>query len=169
MRVLAFCLMPNHWHLLLWPQHDGDLAAFMQVLTTTHVRRWRAHRASEGKGYLYQGSYKSFPVQSDDHFYTVCRYVERNPLRANLVGRAEAWRWSSLWSRRQSSLPQDYPPLADWPLPTPADWMALVNQPQTSRELAAIRLSIHRGRPFGERGWRESTAKSLGLASTLHG
>ena len=91
MRLLAYCLMPNHWHLLLWPERGGQLGAFLQRLTTTHVRRWHLHRHSVGRGHLYQGSYKSFPVQDDEHFYRVCRYVERNALRANLVARAQDW------------------------------------------------------------------------------
>jgi hypothetical protein len=88
MRILAYCLMPNHWHFVLWPYDDGDLAAFMHRLTTTHVRRWHLHRHSVGAGHLYQGTFKSFPVQSDAHLLTVCRYVERNPVRARLVDRA---------------------------------------------------------------------------------
>ena len=96
MRVCAFCLMPNHWHLVLWPAHDGELARFMQKLTVTHVRRWLEYRHRVGQGGIYQGRYKSFPPQDDAHFTTVVRYVERNPVRANVVRRAEAWRWSSL-------------------------------------------------------------------------
>ena len=87
MRLLAYCLLPDHWHLVLWPEKDGELGLFMQRLTTTHVRRWRLHRHSVGYGHLYQGTYKSFPVQEDEHFYAVCRYVERNALRANLAER----------------------------------------------------------------------------------
>ena len=75
MRILSYCLMPNHWHLLLWPRKDGELGEFLQTVTTTHVRRWRLHRQSVGSGHLYQGTYKSFPVEADDHFYT------RRPLR----------------------------------------------------------------------------------------
>jgi putative transposase len=92
MRLCAYCLMPNHWHFILWPLADGDLTAFMQQLTNTHVKRWKEHRHEIGYGHLYQGRYKSFPVQSDEHFYRVVRYVERNALRANLSPRAEAWR-----------------------------------------------------------------------------
>ena len=103
MRLLADCLMPNHFHLLLWPRADGDLSAFMRWLTLTHTQRWHAHRSSAGTGHLYQGRFKSFVVQSDEHFLTVCRYVERNALRANLVERAEDWRWGSLWARRQGA------------------------------------------------------------------
>jgi len=72
-RLLGYCLMHNHWHLLVWPRGDGQLAAFMQRLTTTHVRRWHRHRGSDGKGHLYQGTYKSFPVQDDRHFLIVAR------------------------------------------------------------------------------------------------
>ena len=102
-RLLAYCLMPNHWHLMVWPRKDGELSRFMGWLTLTHTQRWHAHRHSIGSGHVYQGRFKSFPVQEDEHFYTVARYVERNALRANLVRRAELWRWGSLfrWQRHR--------------------------------------------------------------------
>src|SRR5713101_412578 len=84
-RILGYCLMPNHWHLVLWPRDDGQLSEFMRWLTVTHTQRWHAHHHTAGTGPVYQGRFKSFPVQSDEHVITVCRYVERNPLRANLV------------------------------------------------------------------------------------
>ena len=96
-RLLAYCLMPNHWHLVVWPRNDGELSSLVGWLTLTHTQRWHAHRRSAGSGHVYQGRFKSFPIQEDDHFYTVARYVERNALRANLVPRAEQWRWSSLY------------------------------------------------------------------------
>ena len=89
MRVLSFCLMPNHWPLVLWAIHDGDLSEYMRWLTNTHTRRWHLAHGTVGTGPLYQGRFKSFPIQQDEHFTTLCRYVERNALRANLVGRAE--------------------------------------------------------------------------------
>lgn len=167
MRILAYCLMPNHWHLLLWPERDNDLGNFMQALTTTHVRRWRLHRRTVGEGHLYQGTYKSFPVQDNDHFYTVGRYVERNALRANLVQRAEEWRWGSLWQRGRRPQPDDYPPLSDWPLPRPRQWVSTVNRAETEAELKALRRSVQRGRPFGSESWQKQTAQQLGLESTL--
>src|SRR5271157_513720 len=88
--------MPNHWHFVVLPERDGDLPAFMQQVTNTHVKRWKAHCHEIGFGHLYQGRYKCFPVETEDYFYQVVRYVERNALRANLVERAESWRWSSL-------------------------------------------------------------------------
>ena len=100
-RLLAYCVMPNHWHLVLWPRMDGHLSAFMQWLTGTHVRRWHAHRQSFGTDHLYQGRFKSFPVETDEYFLAVCRYVERNALRAGLTRRAEDWRWGSLWRRER--------------------------------------------------------------------
>ena len=167
LRILSYCLMPNHWHFILWPERDGELAAFMQAVTTTHVRRWRLNRQSVGEGHLYQGTYKSFPVQDDDPFFTVCRYVERNALRSNLTQRAEDWRWGSLWQRRQRVFPEDYPVLHDWPLPRPRNWLRLVNQPQTKAELEALRTSVVRGRLFGSDVWQQQTAKRLGLESTF--
>jgi putative transposase len=85
--------MPNHFHLALWPQADGDLSDYMMWLLTAHVRRYHKHYHSSG--HVYQGRFRSFPVQEDDHLPTLLRYIERNPLRAGLVERAQEWRWSS--------------------------------------------------------------------------
>jgi putative transposase len=166
MRILSYALMPNHWHLVLWPQHEGDLGAFMQKLTITHARNWQEHRQRVGYGHLYQGRYKSFPVESDEHFYQVVRYVERNALRAGLVRQAENWRWSSLW-RRLHGTPEEQALLSDWPLPQPRAWKQYLNQPQTEAELAALRRSVQRGQPYGGQRWVNLTAKRLGLESTL--
>ena len=98
-RVLGLCLMPNHWHLVLWPHADGDLSRLMAWISNTHVKRYRQHYHDRIGGHLYQGRFKSFPVETDDHLYTLLRYVERNPLRAGLVRKATNWRWSSLGKR----------------------------------------------------------------------
>jgi putative transposase len=164
--ICGYCLMPNHWHLVLWPEHDGDLAAFLQQLSTKHVRRWQLHRRKVGYGHVYQGRYKSFPVEEDEYFYQVVRYVERNALRAALVDRAEAWRWSSLW-RRMTGTPDQQQLLGIWPVARPTGWCKLVNEPQTESEVAAIRRSVLRGQPFGGDDWVRQTAKKLGLESTL--
>lgn len=171
--LLAYCLMPNHWHLVVRPQTDGDLGRFMQRLTVTHVRRWREHRHAVGMGHLYQGPYKSFPVQDDGHFLAVCRYVERNTLRAGLVpaGKAQDWRWSSLWQRGQSPPPEgvgvDWPALTAWPVEMPCNWLQRVNQAESEAELEALRTSLHRGRPFGSQAWTLATAQRLGLCNSL--
>jgi len=168
MRVLSYCLMPSHWHLVLWPRQDGQLSRFMQWLTTTHLRRWHAHRGTRGTGPVYQGRFKSFPIEKDRHFLTVCRYVERNALRANLVERAEDWLWSSLARRRQKNAAAPWlAPLARWPVAPPRNWTAFVNRAETAAELAALRSSVTRGAPYGDAAWQRRTAARLGLQSAL--
>jgi putative transposase len=166
MRICGYCLMPNHWHFLMWPEGDDDLGAFMQRLCVTHVTRWQKHRHVVGEGHLYQARFKSFPVESDDYFYQLMRYVERNALRANLCSRAEEWRWGSAW-RRVNGTPEQRALLSAWPVPRPRQWQEHVNRPQTEAELAAIRTSVVRGQPFGSQAWVQQTAKQLGLESTL--
>jgi putative transposase len=166
LRLLAYCLMPNHWHLLLWPWADGELSEGMRWITVTHTQRWPAHHQTAGTGPLYQGRFKSFPVQTDEHFLTVARYVERNALRAMLVSRVEEWRWSSMWVRERGDATQGAW-LSDWPVARPRNWVTWVNEPETSVELEALRVSVNRGRPFGSEVWQVRTAKQLGLESTL--
>jgi putative transposase len=164
MRQLCYVLMPNHWHVVVWPQQDGLLSTWAQWLTVTHVRRWHAHHHTEGTGPVYQGRFKSFPIQQDDHYVTVCRYVERNPLRANLVQRAEQWRWSSLFHRFHAT---QVPWLSVGPFPWPPHWSEHVNGVETEGELLALRQSVVRGAPFGEACWQAQTARDLGLESAL--
>ncbi|GAC1450827.1 MAG: transposase [Isosphaeraceae bacterium] len=165
-RLLAYCVMPTHFHLVLWPHSDGDLSRFMRWLTMTHTQRWHARRQSAGSGHLYQGRYKSFPVQTDGHFLTVCRYVERNALRAGLVRKAELWRWGSLW-RYTTRKPPPGPVLSPWPVPRSRNWVQRVNSPFDPSEGDAVRRSIQRGQPFGDPDWQAQTATRLGLQSTL--
>ena len=166
MRICAYCVMPNHWHLVLWPRKDGDLGRFMQRLTITHARRWQEHRHVVGTGHVYQGRYKSFPVQNDGHFLTVCRYVERNALRGGLVEAAESWRWSSLW-RREAGDAETGSLLSAWPVPRPRGWIKRVNQVETAAKLEALRQSVARGRPFGGPEWTDRVVRKLGLENTL--
>jgi putative transposase len=170
MRLLAYCLMPNHWHLLLWPSKEGELSDFLHWLTLTHTQRWHVHYRNVGAGHLYQGRYKSFPVAKDDHYFTVLRYVERNALRAGLVERAEDWRWSSLPCRGQDepdASRQEWPALSAGPLALPADWKRYVNRAETEAELEALRRSVQRGQPYGPGSWTKVTAAKLNLGSTL--
>jgi len=166
MRLLAYCVMPTHWHLVVWPHADGDLSSFLGWLTMTHTQRWHASHRTIGSGHLYQGRFKSFPVQTDEHFLTVCRYVERNALRAQLVPRAEDWRWSSLW-RRTRGEDKGRAFLSEWPVPCPRQWLKWVNEPQTQEEVDALRRCVTRGQPFGSETWVQSAARRLGLESTF--
>jgi putative transposase len=166
MRLLAYCVMPNHWHLVVWPRHDGDLSRFTGWLTLTHTQRWHAHRDSTGSGHLYQGRFKSFPIEDDGHFLSACRYVERNALRANLVFKAESWRWGSLWRWRYGEAEQKRL-LSTWPVRRSPGWLEQVNQPLNDRELQALRQSVARGNPYGSKSWSDRLIKKLGLECTL--
>jgi putative transposase len=163
-RLLSYCIMPSHWHLVLWPRNDGELSDYLHWLTVTHTQRWHAFHGTTGTGPLYQGRFKSFPVETDDHFFTVCRYVERNALRANLVAQAELWRWSSLWQWQNERCDVE---LHAWPLIRPCGWLEYVNAAQTEAELQALRRSVLRGSPFGPREWQTQVAERLGLEHTL--
>lgn len=151
--------MPNHFHLVLWPYEDGDLSRWMQWLLTTHVRRY--HRINNSDGRVWQGRFKAFPIEQDAHLLTVLRYVERNPLRANLVQSAEEWPWSSL-TLRNTALYVD-----STPVPVPNNWLEIVDRPETEAELNALRRSVNRGCPFGGAAWQRTTAESLGLEQSL--
>src|SRR5262245_20710427 len=163
-KLFAYCLMPNHWHFVIVGQADGQRSQFFHWLTGTHASRWNAFDKSVGPGAVYQGRFKAIPVQRDQHLLRVIRYVERNPLRANLVTTAEDWRWSSLW--RRSNFCQT-PLLDEWPIPTPPDWLGIVNQPESEGELDSLREAITRGAPFGESEWRSETARLLGTGPSL--
>ena len=164
-RLLSYCLMGNHWHLVVWPREDGELSQFVGWLTLTHTQRWHAHRHSAGSGHVYQGRFKSFPVQDDNHFLTVCRYVERNPLRADLVERAEQWRWSSLY-RWHCGTAAEQQLLSPWPVRRSPNWLEHVNEAQTEAELASLRRSVNRGCPYGDESWSATAIQSLGLEIT---
>ena len=163
-RVLAYCLMPNHFHLVLWPRADGDLSRFMQWLLTAQVRRY--HRHHRGSGHVWQGRFKAFPIAQDEHLLTVLRYVERNALRAGLVDRAESWAWSSIhWWRQRRGGPAF---LEEGPVDRGGRWVREVNRPMTAAEEESLRRSVNRGTPWGAASWQQRVAAKLGLESSLH-
>jgi putative transposase len=165
-RILDWCVMSNHWHLVLWPKEDGELTAFMRWLTLTHAQRWKHAHGMVGQGHLYQGRFKSFPIEQDEHLLTVLRYVERNPLRAGLTRRTEQWRWGSCHVRQNRSH-ELYPLLSVWPVPRPSRWLETVNLPQSEADEKMVEESILRNRPAGSDAWTQRIAKALGLDQTL--
>jgi putative transposase len=159
--IFGYCLMPNHFHLVLKPRGDGDLGRWMRWLLTTHALRYNRHYKTTG--HVWQGRYKAFPIQDDEHLATVLRYVERNPVRAELVQRAEHWKWSSLpgWLADDPLLFRGPPP------PRHPAWLDRVNAPLSASYLDRLRVSVSRERPFGSESWTRLTAQNLGLESTL--
>ena len=165
-RLLAWCFMKNHWHLVIWPRKDGELSAFVRWLAHTHAMRWHVAHKTVGCGHLYQGRFKSFPVQTDEHFLGVCRYVERNALSAGLARRAEDWPWSSLHVRSRREHPL-HALLSEWPVRRPRNWVDAVNEALTPRELEALQTCMARSRPYGGSIWQTGTCARLGLEHTL--
>lgn len=167
MRVLAWCLMPNHFHFILRPHLDGDLSTWMQWLLTSHVHYHRRRYATVGR--IWQGRFKAFPIQQDEHLLTVVRYVERNPVRAELAADAASWPWSSAGARR----PETGHPLRDdgfpevSPVELPRPWIEWVNRPLSEATLANLQECNRRERPYGDRSWAHGTADRLGLRSTF--
>jgi putative transposase len=159
--LLGYCLMPNHFHLVIRTHADGDLGRWVQWLLMAHARRY--HRHYHTTGHVWQGRFKAFPVQDDDHLLGVLRYVERNALRAELVARAEDWKWSSLpgWQGGDPLLWRGEVTVRD------ERWLERVNEPLSAGDLKRLRLSVEKGRPYGEESWVKETARRLGLESTL--
>jgi putative transposase len=126
------------------------------------VRRHHKRRGTEGR--IWQGPFRSFPIEQDAHLLTVMRYTERNPLRASLVERAEQWPWSSLHEIVKAELSISL----ETPVERPDDWLVWTNEPQSADEEAALRLSIRRSRPYGGKAWTVKTAVALGMEQSLH-
>lgn len=161
--VLAWCLMPNHVHFVMQPRGDGDLARWMHWLLTSHVQRHRARYKTSGR--IWQGRYKAFPIQADTHLLMVLRYVERNPVRASLAHRSADWPWSS--ARVRAGLADSRSLLAPSLVPLPSPWLEWVDEPLTQAELANVRTSVNRNRPYGDPAWTRGIAERLDLVGTM--
>jgi putative transposase len=163
-RLTGYCLMSNHWHLLAWPRGDDEVSAFLHWVTLTHTQRWHAAHRTAGMGHLYQGRFKSFPVQSDGHYLTVLRYIEQNPLRSGVVKRSVDWPWSSLACRRGIAKELQIVP---GPVCLPANWIPLVDILPNEPDLRKLENCIQRGSPLGDDDWTQETAGKLDLDLTL--
>ncbi len=160
--LMAFCLMPNHYHLALRSKKPGSMSRFMQWLHTSYVRYH--HQKYQSSGHLWQGRYKNFLVQSEGYLWVLIKYIEANPLRAGLVDRAQAWPYSSLVHRIR---PAGEPMLARLPIALPVHWVDEVNTPMKSSQLDSLRQSVNRQAPFGQADWCVQQAAQNGLESTL--
>jgi len=161
MSIYAYCLMPNHFHMVVMPNKGEDLSIWMQWLMTSHVRRYHRHYGTSG--HIWQGRFKSFIVKQDDHLLNVLRYVEVNPVRAGIVTSAKDWQWSSHRLRSEGSQSTLMSPL---PVELPDDWERLVDESFTLSDLEKLRKCVSRQTPYGDLFWQAEICKKLGLEST---
>ena len=166
MRILAYSIMPNHWHLILQPRKDGDLGLFMHWLSTSHTRHVHVNTKTIGSGHLYQGRYKSFFVETDQYLLTLIKYVERNPVRAKLVRQCENWQWGSAW-RRIHGVPKQQKLLDVSPTIFPHGYLRWINSSEKEDDLKVIRNAVNRGVPYGNERWVDSMVKKHHLETTL--
>ncbi|MDB5187994.1 MAG: hypothetical protein JWO50_514 [Candidatus Kaiserbacteria bacterium] len=166
--LLAYCIMPNHWHLVIKTVEDRDLQKFMCWLSNTHTRRFHGAKRTIGHGHLYQGRYKSFLCEEDQHFLTLMRYVERNAKKANIVPLAEDWEWSSVW-RRERGTQKQRALLTPPPVPLPTQYLVWLNEPQTESEEIALEHAIEKNVPFGTLNWVGTIINTFGMQQTQRG
>jgi putative transposase len=143
-RILTYCLMPNHWHFAIWVEDDGQLPAFLGWLTFMHAMHVRQWTGTRGRGAVYQGRYLAVPVETETYFYRLMRYIDRNAARAGLVERPEQWPWCSAAPANG----QGRIALARWPLDRPTDWLGFINNDDTSGDLSVIRTRTQAGKPI---------------------
>ena len=164
-RILGWCLMKRHWHIVIWPRKDGELASFVRWLSHTHAVRCRAARGTRGDGRLYQGRFRSFPVERSEA-WSLLRFVERSAKSGGMVKRAEQWRWGSLWARRHPEA-ECHKLLSSALAPTPREWVRRVNAAVSEKDLARFQLSVQRSRPFGGERWQVNICRKWGLEHTM--
>ena len=157
MPLCAVCVMKNHFHIVVWPECARSISEYMHWLLNVHVHRYNLHYGLKGLGHLYQDRYKAFPIQDYRHLFTVMRYVEANPLRANLVDAAENWRWSSISLRNDPAWQRVLTVGERFRLPE--DWTAIVNGVIPGEDLHAVRRCAQRNDPFGDPEWIAKVVK----------
>jgi putative transposase len=160
--LYAYCLMPNHFHMVVAPQVAQHLSIWMQWLMTSHVRRYHGYHGTSG--HIWQGRFKSFIVKQDNHLLNVLRYVEANPVRAGMVNSAKDWPWSSHQLRIEGI---QSPLISALPVELPDKWASLVNESFAPRDLEILRKSVSRQTPYGDLLWQGAICMRLGLESTI--
>lgn len=159
--ILVYELMPNHWHFVVICESIAVLSEWAHWFEGTHATRWNGAHGLRGSGAVYQGRFKSVPVQTNKSLFRVCRYVERNALRKGLVAVAEAWAWSSLYAHCNNC---ETIPLERWPIPRPENWVEIVNTPDNEAELEGLRRMLRKDIPIGSKSWRKAVAPFVGVS-----
>src|SRR4051812_3694266 len=164
MRILAYCIMRNHFHFVLWPYGGADLPVFMHRLMSTHIRRYLRHYPPASPGHIYQDRYTNVLVETGPSLLRVLRYVEANAFAAGIVARAEEYSWSS---GSPEALEDARPIIAEWPIEKPANWQTLLNMRTAASELKRIQRCAARGAPYGSPAWTKSVINEFNLEHTV--
>lgn len=157
--VWAYCLMPNHIHLIAVPPEETALARAVGEAHRRYTRR--INFREKWRGYLWQGRFASF-VMDESYLLAAARYVEMNPVRAGLVRDPADWPWSSArahLSGRDNELVRVAPLLA-----LAADWRALLDSAIPEEELRDLREHGRTGHPLGNKAFIERLERSVGRA-----
>jgi putative transposase len=166
-RLYGYCLMTNHFHLLIRPEGGQSISRILQSLTVAHT--WRYHKRHGSVGHVWQGRFRSPVIQDDGHLLVVLRYIEANPLRAGMVDDLAGYRWSSFLAHGHGRADPLLDPLPEYealgrtPAERQARWRRKVVAPQDARELTAVRESVRSGKPLGEADWVTAHAATLGI------
>lgn len=169
-KLYGYCVLNNHFHLLLQPT-GATISRIMQSLLVSHTQRF--HRHYRSGGHVWQGRFKSPVIQNDQHLLRVLRYIEANPLRAALVKRAEKYPWSSYRVHGLGKADElvdrliTYEELSPLPKVRQRKWAEKVHRPVEEAQLNAIRRSITTGLPYGDSAWVKRLAKRLDLDLTI--
>lgn len=165
-RLIAYCIMPNHFHLVLYCDKDGEIQKCMQWLTVTHTQRLHVRNSTIGHGHIYQGRYKSFVVETDVYLNILLKYVEQNPLRANLVQNLKQWRWGSYY-RRKYGTDKERKLLDDTFVILSGNYEDSVHQIFNDEQVTLIRESVNKGKPLGSVSWMKQMVKRFKLESCM--
>lgn len=157
--VIAYCLMPNHVHLILIPDNKDGLRA---TLAETHRRyTGRINARNKWTGHLWQGRFGSVAMD-EDHLASAVRYVSLNPVRARLVSRAEYWEWSSV--RAHLAGVSDGVVEVAVVLDRFPDFAAMLTAGEDDAMINKIRKAETTGRPAGNAGWLQDMERLTGRA-----
>jgi putative transposase len=168
-RVLSYCALPKHWHLVLTPRRDGDLSKLIAWMTVTHSARWHTHPRRASTGGLYERRFRSFPVQDDASLLEVMRFIESHPKRSGFCDSVLEWKWSSAVRRSMAASTDKTMDtiVSSPPLALPSDWLRVLDEELPNEILSKVIRSIERGCPYGDDAWIVRTAKKMALESTI--
>ncbi|MBF0619882.1 MAG: transposase [Candidatus Omnitrophica bacterium] len=164
-RILAYCLMDNHVHLILIPETPNGLA---KALAEVHRSYTKMINLRYGwRGYLWQGRFGSFPIGGESYLLRALRYVERNPVRAGMCSRAEDYPWSSAATHttgKRNAMLSTCPDIL-----SKADWRYFINTTEPAEALDVIRRTHRKGIPFGDEtlAWKISCEKTIPFQNLL--